>query len=177
LWTSVESGALRLSCAAAEDLVKDTWSRWEIPVLRTLADWQERVSDGDTLKFGELLHRLGASNRNKARVVRALDSLARAGMVDAVEHEEGQYPAEVPRATRRGLRRVGAWPHSEGLLLELVTFLQEMAESSEAVDSRRAAELRAVAAYLTEEGRGRAIEFFSAQLAPSDASAVRGEPD
>jgi len=155
--------------------VKDTWSRWEIPVLRTVADWQEGVSDRDTLKFGELLQRLGASNRNKARVVRALDSLARAGMVDQVEHEEGQYPSEVPRATRRGLRRVGAWPQSDGLLRDLVSFLHEMAESSDAVDSQRASELRAVASYLAGDGRHRAIEFFSHQLTPSDAGVVRGD--
>jgi DNA-binding PadR family transcriptional regulator len=134
------------------DAIEDSWSRWEFPVLRALARWEQDNKTGGMISRGDVVQLVGASSDDAWKVGRALSRLEREGLIVASGGSDGTpWPRFVMSLTNSGLRRAGAWPSPASFQRELVERLTQAAERISLDEPAKAGRLRQAADVLGDK--------------------------
>lgn len=137
------------SVAVENEPIEDTWSRWEYPTLIAIARWEQANPTKSFLSREQVVERVGGEGEDAWKVGRALDRLAKAGLIEIMDVMDGSpWPAMVSGLTTAGLRRVGAWPTPAALQADLVERLLKAAERIQLDEPQKASRVREVAEVL-----------------------------
>jgi hypothetical protein len=131
----------------------DSWYAWELPVLLTLAEWDEGNLDAQYLDVVRLTELMGRPDTDQSRVGKAVRRLSDAGFLEvAFEGAGSPWDFMISRLTPSGLQACGAWPASGDLASAVVAALEAKAGDIQARDPEGASTIRAFARYLRDAG-------------------------
>lgn len=128
---------------------RDTWLRWDLPVLTAVIDGMQADRHTRTVSPAEIVRRTGFTNDE---VADALDRLGNSSpaYVDGPRLASGafQYINQVTAAARE---KVGQWPTPETLADQIVAALLQAAEDE--TDTVQEGKLRRVAEAVSDAGK------------------------
>ncbi len=134
------------------DTIEDSWSRWEYPVLRALARWEQDNKESGMGSLQEIVDLVHAAPDDAWKVGRALSRLEAEGLIVTTNTTFGSpWPRHVMRLTTAGLRRAGAWPSPASFQRELVDGLTRAAARITLDEPVKAGRLREAADVLGDK--------------------------
>lgn len=136
-----------------DDVIEDSWSRGEYPVLRALARWEQDKEVRTSLTRADVVALVQVDAAEAWKVGRALDRLADDGLISVNRTMDGTpWPSYVRGLTTNGLRRAGVWPSAASFQTDLVERLTKAAERISLDEPAKAGRLRQAAEILADKG-------------------------
>ena len=114
------------------DEVVDSWSRYEYPLLVTIAKRAEQSHEFLQVTSDNLLDEVVTSEMadQRYKFERALLRLTKYGYIESLSGSWGKpYPMAIHGITERGLRAVGVWPSPDSVVDSLLQRLEEQADN------------------------------------------------